>query len=105
MKKIVMMLVALIGMMQIAEAHPRKSAHKQYNQHKRIEHGVHSGQLTPKQAHMLRIQQAKLHNYKVMARADGKITHRERQLINRTQKNANRNIYHQKHDGPRRNWR
>jgi hypothetical protein len=36
--------------------------------------------------------------------ADGRITRSERQLINRTQAHANRNIHRQKHDGQVRRW-
>ena len=108
MKKITIVLAALVMMLavQTATAHPhgKKQVHKQYNQHKRIQHGVRSGTLTRPEAKMLRGQQAKVRHYKQMAMADGRITPRERQLINRTQMNASRNIYRQKHDGQVRRW-
>ena len=76
----------------------KKVVNRQYNQHQRIKHGVYNGSLTPREAGALRMQQAKVRHYKQMAMADGRITPAERNLINRTQKQANRNIYHQKHD-------
>lgn len=92
--------LAIVFAVQTAEAHPHGNSvrHKQYNQHKRIQQGVRSGQLTRPEAHMLRAQQAKVRHYKQMAMADGRITRNERQLITRTQAQAHRNIYRQKHD-------
>lgn len=87
-----------------AQPHARKTANRQYNQHKRIQHGVKSGQLTRREAGMLRAQQAKVRNYKRMAAADGRVTRNERIVINRAQRSANRNIYRQKHDGQVRRW-
>ena len=98
--------LAIVFAVQTAEAHPHghKVANKQYHQHKRIQHGVHNGQLTRPEARMLRAQQAKVRHYKQMAMADGRITRSERQLINRTQAHAGRNIHRQKHDGQVRRW-
>ncbi len=108
MKQITTILAALaiVFAVQTAEAHPHgpRVPQKQYNQHKRIQHGVHNGQLTMPEARMLRAQQAKVRHYKQMAMADGRITPRERNLINRTQAHASRNIYRQKHDGQVRRW-
>ncbi len=64
----------------------------------RIKHGVKTGQLTPKEARMLRVQKAHVHSLKHLARADGRVTPREKVIINRAQRNFNRNIYYQKHD-------
>ncbi len=108
MKRITTILAALaiVFAVQTAEAHPHghKVPHKQYNQHKRIHHGVHNGQLTRPEARMLRAQQAKVRHYKQMAMADGRITPHERNLINRSQAQTSRNIYRQKHDGQVRRW-
>ena len=90
MKSIKLGLVAAFSllMIQTANAHPNH----------RIKHGVKTGQLTPKEAKMLRVQKAHVQSLKRMARADGHITPRERVIINRSQRNLNRNIYYQKHD-------
>lgn len=104
MKGITLVLAAVFMFtLQVAQAHPHAAA-KQYNQHKRIQQGVRSGQLTRHEANRLRMQQAQVRNYKKMAMADGHISPRERVVINRAQKNASRNIYRQKHDGQVRRW-
>lgn len=91
--------------LQTVEAHPHpKVTAKQCNQHKRIQNGVRTGQLTRGEAARLRGQQAKVRHYKTMAMADGRVTPRERMVINRAQKNASRNIYRQKHDRQVRRW-
>lgn len=97
----------LLGTMlftQMAEAHTRTIHHRKYNQHQRIQQGVRSGQLTHREAMQLRMQQAKVRNYKKMAMADGRITHNERAMIHEQQRRNNRNIYHQKHDSQRRHY-
>lgn len=76
---------------------PRINKH-QYNQHARIKQGVRSGELTRHEARGLKMQQAKIRHYKQMAKADGKINRSERKMIYHAQKNANRNIYHKKHN-------
>lgn len=96
----------LLGTMlftQMAEAHTR-TQHRQYNQHRRIQQGVRTGQLTHREAMQLRMQQAKVRNYKKMAMADGRVTHNERAMIHDQQRRNNRNIYHQKHDGQQRRY-
>lgn len=99
---VLVMLTLLIG--HAATAHPNhKNVKKmQYNQHHRIKHGVQSGQLTHREATALRMQQAKVRHYKHMAMADGRVTPAERKLIVNTQRQANRNIYYQKHDRQKR---
>ncbi len=97
----------LLGTMlftQMAEAHTRTVHHRQYNQHQRIQQGVRSGQLTHREAMQLRMQQAKVRNYKKMAMADGRVTHNERAMIYNQQRKNNNNIYHQKHDGQQRRY-
>lgn len=107
MKQIIVA-VAFLGIMLVsaaASAHPRHKNSKktQYNQQQRIQQGARSGQLTKGETRQLRMQQAKIRHYKQMAKADGRVNRRERQLINREQMYANRSIYQQKHDGQRRN--
>lgn len=98
--KIAMVVAAVMLMGNVAIAHSagKKVTNRQYNQHQRIRQGVHAGSLTHHEAATLRMQQAKVRHYKQMAMADGRVTPAERKLINKTQKQASRNIYHQKHD-------
>ena len=56
---------------------PRIDADKDY-QHKRIEHGIASGQLTPLEARRLKIQQNRIEIAENAAKADGIVTEEER---------------------------
>ena len=101
MKKGITMVFAAVCMLavQVVEAHPHhRVAVKKANVNKRIAHGVKTGQLTHREARMLRTQQAQVRNYKRIAAADGRITRNERVIINRSQAKLNRNIYRQKND-------
>lgn len=95
-----LMAAVLILAFQVVEAHPHKRVTDRYhhNPHQRIQHGARTGALTLHETRMLQMQQVKAKSYKKMAMADGRVTQRERQLINRTQHRADRNIYYQKHD-------
>ena len=83
-----MLLLAMMFLTYTVDAHPDG----------RIKQGVKTGQLTPREAKMLRVQKAHVRTLKQVARADGRITPRERVIINRSQRNLSRNIYRQKHD-------
>lgn len=106
MKKIIFAAAVLSIMLagQIADAAPN-NGRSQYNQHRRIQQGVRSGQLTRPEAAHLRVQQAKIRNYKTMAMADGRITPAERRLIHKEQAKANHNIYRAKHNSRTRRYR
>lgn len=104
MKAVTMvMLAVLMFTLQTTEAHPHKRVvnKHQYNQHKRIQQGVHSGQLTRREATALRIQQVKIRSYKYMAKADGRVTHAERKMIRHAEMQVNRGIYNKKHNNRR----
>ncbi|MEZ5018301.1 MAG: hypothetical protein R2800_14675 [Flavipsychrobacter sp.] len=68
------------------------------NQKARIHNGVCTGQLTAYEARQLRGQQRTIKAMKMVARADGRVTQRERMVINRAQRNASRNIYRMKNN-------
>ncbi len=89
--------------LQTAEAHPHNRVidKHQYNQHKRIQHGARTGQLTQREAMSLRMQQVRIQSYKRMAKADGRVTHAERRMIRHAQMRANKNIYYKKHNNAR----
>ncbi len=72
---------------------------REVNQQKRIDQGVASGQLTPKEAAGLENREAKIANDEAAAKADGKVTTAERVKLKREQNRASRAIYRQKHDG------
>jgi hypothetical protein len=76
---------------------PRIDA-RQDNQAKRIDQGVASGQLTPKEAAKLDAGQAKVQAAEDKAKADGKVTKKERAKITKKQNKQSKKIAKQKHD-------
>ncbi len=74
---------------------------RELNQDKRIDQGVASGQLTPKEAGRVEAQQAKIKQDEARMKADGKLTKKERAKLTREQNRASRTIYRQKHDQQR----
>ena len=68
------------------------------NQQKRIDQGVRSGELTPEEAKRLEAQQAKIDAEKKAAKADGKVTPKERAQLQQDQNKANRTIVRKKHN-------
>ncbi len=71
---------------------------RQVNQEKRIQQGVASGQLTPKETQRLEREQAAISSAKSQARSDGLVTAQERKHITQMQDRASKDIHHQKHD-------
>ena len=74
---------------------------REANQQKRIDQGVASGQLTPKEAARLQKRDAKLEADKQAAKADGKVTSAERRKLNREADRDSRAIAREKHDKQR----
>jgi hypothetical protein len=68
------------------------------NQEKRIEQGVESGQLTPREAGRLEAREAKIKQDELRMKSDGELTARERARLTREQNRASRRIFRQKHD-------
>jgi len=71
---------------------------REQNQEKRIQQGVQSGQLTPKEAGRLETQQTKIKQDEERMKADGKLTKAERRKLKREQDRASGNIYRKKHN-------
>lgn len=71
---------------------------RQANQEARIQQGVQSGQLTPKEAAKLEKGQAKVQAKEDKAKADGVVTAKERAKLAKAQKKQSRKIYKEKHD-------
>ena len=72
---------------------------REHNQKDRINQGVASGELNSREAARMRGREAGLTAEKRAAKADGVVTHDERQDIRRTENRDSRAIYRQKHDG------
>ena len=71
---------------------------RQANQQDRIQQGVQSGQLTPKETAKLEKGQAKVETMKDKAAADGKVTAKERKKLAKAQNKQSKKIYKEKHD-------
>lgn len=71
---------------------------REARQQQRIDQGVASGQLTPREAQRLEAGQAHIQRDEARAKADGVVTPRERRHLAREQNRASRHIMRQKHD-------
>lgn len=71
---------------------------RQENQAKRIDQGVKSGELTPKEAARLQKGQARVQKKEDKAMADGTVTKKERAGIEKAQDRQSKRIYKEKHD-------
>jgi hypothetical protein len=68
------------------------------NQEQRIDQGVKSGALTPKETGRLEAEQAKIRQMEQRMKSDGQLTPNERQKLNNMQDRSSQHIYNQKHD-------
>lgn len=71
---------------------------RENRQEKRIEQGVKSGELTPKEAGKLEAEQAKIKQDEAEMKSDGKLTREERRKLHREQSRASRDIHRKKHN-------
>lgn len=70
----------------------------QTQQEARIQRGVQSGQLTPKEATRLDKGQARVQKKETKAKADGKVTPKERKKLAQAQGKESKKIAREKHD-------
>lgn len=75
---------------------------RQAEQQQRINQGVASGQLTPREANKLQRGQAKVAAAESKAKADGVVTRKERAKLERMQDKQSQKIARQKHDAQHR---
>ena len=102
MKRIVSVILTTIFVLgtsiaTFAQNTPRVDRRERHQQ-RRIRQGVRSGELTHREARRLERQQAVTHAEEGAAKADGKVTKRERRHLNRRENRTSRHIYRQKHD-------
>ncbi len=71
---------------------------REQRQQQRIQQGVQSGQLTPREANHLEAQQARIQATEDRMKADGNLPRAERAKLTRMQNHASRNIYRKKHN-------
>lgn len=81
-------------------ATPRIDA-RQANQEKRIQQGIASGQLTPREASRLEKGEARIEKAEVRAKADGVVTGQERKHLLKMENHESQAIYKEKHDKQR----
>jgi hypothetical protein len=74
---------------------------RQANQQRRINNGIRSGQLTPRETYRLQRQQANINAQEARFKSDGNFSRRERRVINHRLNHASKNIYRAKHNGRR----
>jgi CRISPR/Cas system-associated endoribonuclease Cas2 len=71
---------------------------RQANQEARIQQGVQTGELTPREAAKLEKGQAKVQKKEDKAKADGVVTKKERAKLAKEQDKQSKKIHKQKHD-------
>lgn len=74
---------------------------REAKQERRIQQGVNSGQLTPREAHRLEREQDRIERLEGNAKTDGKVTAKERARLDHMQDRASRDIAREKHDRQR----
>lgn len=74
---------------------------REANQEKRIQQGVASGQLTPREATRLEKGEARIEKAEARAKADGTVTAQERKHMGQMQNRESHAIAQQKHDRQR----
>ena len=95
--------VAVIGIAALSLTTPvfaqeTRADRRQDRQEQRIDRGVESGALTPRETRRLERGQQHLENVETRAQADGKITGREKARLEHAQDVQSKRIYKQKHD-------
>ncbi len=102
MKTLTMIAATILGLLSLGAAAQNTNTpridERQANQEARIDRGITSGELTNREAHRLEHQQNVINRYENNARADGKVTAKERQRLTHAQHHASQAIYRQKHD-------
>lgn len=108
MKRISSLLVVLIAALALpvqAQTAPVRNPgatpgvdKRQANQQQRIEQGVKSGELTTKEAARLEKGQERVQAMEDKAKADGKVTAKERERLQHAESQQSQKIYREKHD-------
>jgi hypothetical protein len=71
---------------------------REAKQEQRIEQGVASGQLNQREANRMERQESAIQSAEAQAKADGKVTGKERRHLRHMEDRTSRHIYSQKHD-------
>jgi hypothetical protein len=71
---------------------------REANQQRRINRGIRSGQLTPKETYRLQRQQANINAQEARFKSDGNLSKRERRVLKNRLTRSSKNIYRAKHN-------
>jgi hypothetical protein len=71
---------------------------REANQQRRINNGIGSGALTPKETYRLQRQQANINAQEARFKSDGNLSRRERRVLNHRLNRSSKNIYRAKHN-------
>ena len=91
-------LVAAATLPVAAQTSTPRIDQREVNQQQRIEQGVNSGSLTPKETAKLEKGEAKIDKMEAKAKSDGKVTEKERKKLTKAQNKESKKIYKEKHD-------
>jgi len=106
MRKIVSFLLAamfVLGASAVSMAGSRGIDRRQHREQQRINQGIRSGELTRMEARRLQAGLLRIRRDERRARADGRLSQRERARLHRELSRESRSIYRQTHDGQDRN--
>ena len=96
--KFIAVLLAAVALPVAAQSATPTVDARQANQEARIQQGVASGQLTPRETAKLEKGQAKVQLKEDKAKADGVVTQKERAKLAKAQDKQSKKIHKQKHD-------
>ncbi|MGZ3239166.1 MAG: hypothetical protein ACXWJK_02100 [Burkholderiaceae bacterium] len=91
-------LLSTFAVSAFAQTNTPRIDQRQENQQQRIDNGVKSGALTAKETNNLDKREAKLEADKQAAKADGKVTPKERRKLKREENRDSKAIYKKKHN-------
>ena len=98
LKFLVAAVATALALPAMAQTNTPRVDQRQANQEKRIEQGVQSGQLNAREAARLGKGQQRVDKMEATAKADDKVTKREKARLHQAQDTQSRRIAKQKHD-------
>jgi hypothetical protein len=100
---IVLSALFVVSLGTVTMANTPNIKRRERHQQQRIRQGIRSQELTRREAARLGAGQARIRVAERYAKADGRVTRRERHRLDNMLDRASRNIYRQKHDSQDRN--
>jgi uncharacterized membrane protein YebE (DUF533 family) len=92
------LLVASVALPALAQMSAPGVDQREQRQQQRIQQGMQSGQLTPKEAARLEAEQARIRNKEAAMKSDGVLTKQERKELHQDLERSSRHIAKEKHD-------